>query len=67
MPVASLTANTVSYTYSHGVNPGSQYAYRIQARRANGSSAWGQATVTTPASIMAATLATMMDAGSESI
>ncbi|MDD5758464.1 MAG: DUF2341 domain-containing protein [Desulfobulbaceae bacterium] len=49
MPVATLPANQISYTDSHGVNPNSQYIYRVRARRLNDSSAWGQATATTPA------------------
>jgi hypothetical protein len=49
MPVISLPANQVSYTDGHGVNPGSMYTYRLRARRANGSSAWGEESVTTPA------------------
>jgi hypothetical protein len=49
MPVISLSANIVHYTDSHGINPGTRYTYRVRARRSNGSSAWGQDSVSTPA------------------
>ena len=48
MPVATLPADQVSFTDNHGINPGTQYTYRVRARRAAERSAWGQDTATTP-------------------
>lgn len=46
-------ANTVTYTDRHGINPStattpSTYTYRVRARRGTATSAWGQASATTP-------------------
>ena len=49
VPVATVPANQVAYTDSHGVNPGTQYKYRVRARRATSTSGWSQASATTPA------------------
>jgi len=49
MPLATLPADRLSYTDSHGVNPATNYTYRVRARRAGGNSAWGVRSATTPA------------------
>jgi titin len=49
VPLASLLPDTLSYTDSHGVNPGTRYTYRVRATRAGAASAWGEASATTPA------------------
>ncbi|MBA3013338.1 MAG: DUF2341 domain-containing protein, partial [Desulfobulbaceae bacterium] len=48
MPVATVPANQLIHTDNHGVNPGTQYTYRVRAIRSNGNSSWGQASATTP-------------------
>lgn len=49
MPLATVSANQLSYTDNHGVNPGTLYTYRVRAIRSNDNSAWGQAAASTPA------------------
>lgn len=49
MPVATVPANQLTYTDSHGVNPSTSYTYRVRAKRTTVNSAWGQASATTPA------------------
>lgn len=49
MPIATVPANQLTYTDSHGVNPGTLYTYRVRAKRTAGNSGWSQANATTPA------------------
>lgn len=49
MPVATLSADQQTYTDMQGINPNTQYRYRVRAHRGAVSSAWAQAVATTPA------------------
>ncbi|MBU4153110.1 MAG: DUF2341 domain-containing protein [Proteobacteria bacterium] len=48
VPVIALAADQVSFTDTEGINPNSQYLYRVRARRGAVHSAWGQAAAITP-------------------